>query len=423
LKNIYDELTKDKKILSNFYIQGLGQFMGRFLFFVFLMVSARVLGAQEFGVFSFSLSVCYLFYTVMSFGLDHLAVKWVARQNFERFSTIALTNIGTTFFGFFLIFIISFFFDSHIFLTLNILGIGFCFFSVNTIIFSYFRGLETMGLESFILVGQRLILLLTSFIFLGLYKSAPAISISFSLSLCIAFICIAGIISRKKINLFQNSGLAFKKEKIVSVLKEALPLALVSGLGIIYYRIDSIMIAGYLEMNDVGIYSGAYMVIEGVMLLVRVIMAATFSRLSQYGNMPDIKFYEFYKKLLALLIILSLILCPIMYVAGEFVFDLFLGKEYQSSIGVFYILLLSVIALYPGTMVTQVLIAIDKQKIYMYIALICTIVNILLNFIFIPQFGIKGAAWATVISDIILTVSCMTYFSVFFKKRIVPKCA
>jgi len=416
-------LTKDKKILSNFYIQGVGQFLGRLLFFVFLMVSARVLGAREFGVFSFSLSVCYLFYTVMSFGLDHLAVKWVARRNFERFSTIAFINIGTTLFGFFLIFIVSFFFDSHIFLTLNILGLGFCFFSINTIIFSYFRGLETMRLESFILVGQRLILLLTCFIFLGVYKSAPAISISFSLSLCIAFICIAVFISKKKINLFQNSGLAFKKEKIVSVLKEALPLALVSSLGIIYYRIDSVMIAGYMQMSDVGIYSGAYMVIEGVMLLVRVIMAATFSRLSQYGNMPDIKFYEFYKKLLTLLIILSLILCPIMYVAGEFVFDLFLGKEYQNSIGVFHILLLSVIALYPGTMVTQALIAIDKQKIYMYIALICTIVNILLNFIFIPQFGIKGAAWATVISDIILTVSCMTYLSVFFKKRIVPKCA
>jgi len=92
------------------------------------MVSARVLGAREFGVFSFSLSICYLFYTVMSFGLDHLAVKWVAREDFERFSTIALTNLGTTFFGFFLIFVVSFFFDRHIFLTLNILGIGFCFF-------------------------------------------------------------------------------------------------------------------------------------------------------------------------------------------------------------------------------------------------------------------------------------------------------
>nr|WP_291466508.1 flippase [Desulfobacula sp.] len=410
-------------MLSNFYIQGLGQFIGRFLFFVFLMVSARVLGAREFGVFSFSLSICYLFYTVMSFGLDHLAVKWVAREDFERFSTIALTNLGTTFFGFFLIFVVSFFFDRHIFLTLNILGIGFCFFSVNTIIFSYFRGLETMKFESFLLVGQRLILLLTSFVFLSINKSAPAISISFSLSLFLSFVCIWVILYKKKINLFQNSGLAFKKEKIISILKEAFPLALVSGLGIIYYRIDSVMIAGYRQISDVGIYSGAYMVIEGIMLLVRVIMAATFSRLSQYGKLPDIKFYALYKKLLVLLIILSLILCSIMYVAGEFVFDLFLGKEYQSSVSVFYILLLSVIALYPGTMVTQALIAIDKQKIYMYIALTCTIVNILLNFVLIPQYGIQGAAWATVITDIILTVSCMTYCSVFFKKRIMSKCA
>ncbi|WP_299983925.1 flippase [Desulfobacula sp.] len=422
-KKTIDALTKDKKMLSNFYIQGLGQFLGRFLFFVFLMVSARVLGAHEFGVFSFSLSICYLFHTVMNFGLDHLAIKWVARQEFEIFSTIALTNLGTILFGFFLIFIVSFFFDRHIFLILNILGIGFCFFSVNTIVFSYFRGLEKMKLEPFILVGQRLILLLTSFVFLSINKSATAISISFSLSLFLAFLCIGVILYIKKINLIQNSEFAFMRQKIVSVLKEAFPLALVTGLGIIYYRIDSVMIAGYRQISDVGIYTGAYMVIEGVMLLVRVIMIASFSRLSQYGNMVDIKFYVLYKKLLILLIILSLILCSIMYGAGEFIFDLFLGKEYQSSVGVFYILLLSVIALYPGTLATHALIAIDKQKVYMYIALTCTITNILLNFIFIPRFGIQGAAWATVITDIILTVSCMAYLSLFFKKKVTPRCA
>lgn len=421
-KNLYKGLTKDKTILSNFYIQGTGQFLGRFLFFVFLMVSARVLGAKEFGVFSFSLSVCYLFYTLMSFGLDHLAVKWVARKNFERFSTIAITNLGTTFLGFSLILLVSFFFDKHIFLTLNVLGIGFCFFSVNTIVFSYFRGLETMKFESFVLVGQRLILLLTSLVFLSINKSAPAISIAFSSSLFLATLSVWAILHKKKINLIQNKGIAFKKDQIVSVLKEAYPLALVSGLGIIYYRIDSVMIAGYMQMENVGIYSGAYMVIEGVMLLVRVIMAASFSRFSQYGNMPDIKFYELYKKLLVLLISLAFILCTIMYVGGEFVFDLFLGKEYHSSIGVFHILLLSVIALYPGTMVTQALIALDKQKVYMVIALICTLMNVLLNFLFIPQYGIQGAAWATVITDIILTVSCMTYCSLFFKNKVFPKC-
>lgn len=422
-RKILDELTKDKKILSNFFIQGLGKSIGSFLFFIFLMVSARVLGAREFGVFSFSLSVCYLSYTVMSFGLDHLAVKWVARKNFERFSSIAVTNLGTTLFGFFLIVTASFFFDRHIFWTLNILGIGFCFFSVNTIIFSYFRGLEKMKFESFVMVGQRLVLLLTSFVLLYINKSAPAISIAFSLSLFLASLSVWAIIHKKKINLIQNKSVTFKKDKIVSVLKEAFPLAIVSGLSIIYYRIDSVMIAGYWPMEDVGIYSGAYMVIEGVMLLVRVIMAATFSRLAQYGNTSDIKFYELYKKLLVLLITLSLILCAIMYVGGEFVFDLFLGKEYQNSIGVFYVLLLSVIALYPGTMVTQALIAIDKQKIFMYIVLACTIINVLLNFIFIPQYGIKGAAWSTVVTDIILTLAGMAYCSVFFKKRIRSECA
>lgn len=143
----------------------MGQFFNKFLFFVFLMYSARVLGTNEFGVFSFSLSLCYLFYTFMSFGFDHMAVKWVARENFDRFFNIAVVRVGITIFGYLLIVVCSFFFEKEVFLTMNILGIGFCFFSLNNLVFSYFRGLEKMKLESFVLIGQRMFLVVSTIFF------------------------------------------------------------------------------------------------------------------------------------------------------------------------------------------------------------------------------------------------------------------
>lgn len=415
--NIYKELTKDKKLILNFFTQGIGQFFGRFLFFIFLMYSARVLGTKEFGIFSFALSVGYLAYTIMDFGLDHLSVKWVARERKDIFYWLAVTRVGTTVLGLMLAIIISMFFDDNVRHTLLVLSVGFVFFSLSNLSFSYFRGIEVMKWESLALTFQRCLLLLLSVFILVRWQDSIAISFAYSLSLFVLFIFAVVVFFKKSNFLLNEHRFVNVKKNVISILKEAMPLAFVSGLGVIYYKIDLIMIGGYEDMASVGVYSGAYMVIEGVMLLVRIIMAAVFPRLSQYGKNPGSMFLSFYKKLLVLLIFLSMAVTSGMYLMGDFVFNVFLGEQYINSIHVFNILLFSVIALYPGTMVTQALIAIDKQKIYMYIALVCTILNISLNSVFIPEFGINGAAWATVITDLVLTISCVLYCFIFFYKR------
>jgi O-antigen/teichoic acid export membrane protein len=408
-------VTRDNRILSNFLVQAAGQFAGRFLFFLFFMMCARILGAREFGIFSLALSICYLCYTVMMFGLDHLSVKWVARKNNERFHAIAATHAVTTFAGFLLVLAAAAALERQAAWTLVTLGLGFCFFSINTLVFSYFRGIEQMKPEAVFLVGQRGGLLLIALALMAMYPVAPAAAVSFLISLSATSFFLMKMVSREGMVLYKPGG--FRWKAVCSVLKEAAPLALVSGMGIIYYRIDSIMIAAFHQMTDVGIYGGAYMIVEGVMLLVRVIMAATFSRLSQYGSSPGQVFYRFYKKMLLLVTGLALVLAAVMFFAASPVFGLFLGTEYMAAVPVFHILLLSVVALYPGTLATQALIAVDRQMVYMVIALGCTLINVTLNLFLIPEYGIQGAAWATVISDFILTGACVGFLFRFFRKQ------
>lgn len=356
----------------------------------------------------------------MGFGLEHLAVKWVARKNLERFNIIAITNAGTTLIGFSVVLVVCLFVEPYILFTLIPLALGFCFFSINTIVFSYFRGRETMKPEAVFLVGQRAFLLVAALFFLAVKPAAPVAAIAFLASLAMTSVFLLPMAYRQGIVLYQKAY--FKRDLICSVIKEAIPLALVSSMGIIYYRIDSVMIAAFQQMEDVGIYGGAYMIVEGVMLLVRVIMAAVFSRLSQYGRQPNLMFYRFYRNLLTLILGLALVLAAVMFFAAPVVFALFLGEQYQAAIPVFHILLLSIIALYPGTLATQTLIAIDKQMVYMGIALVCTIVNIFLNLFLIPRYGISGAAWATVISDFMLTGACMIFLFRFLKYQQGPQC-
>jgi PST family polysaccharide transporter len=64
---------------------------------------------------------------------------------------------------------------------------------------------------------------------------------------------------------------------------------------------------------------------------------------------------------------------------------------------------------------SKYLLVINKNKIILIRSILGLVSNILLNFILIPMMGIKGAAWATLIS-----YSIAAYFSNIFFKELRP---
>ena len=375
-----------------------------------------MLGVGEFGTFSFALSVGYLVCTIMDFGLDPLCVKWVARGETGHFFLLATTKVVTIITGLGIILAVSFFFERNLQIPIMLLGFGFCFFSLLNFIYSYFRGIEKMAWEALLLTGQRVSLLGIGLLLFMAWKSAIAASIAFSVSLFLTFIAAFPLL-RKYVGEPLKSLLSFKRREITEILKKAYPLAMVGFLWVIYYRIDTIMLAGFRNMSEVGLYNGAYKIMEGLILLAGVIMMVTFPRLSRLGREKGSEFYSFFKKLLLVLLSLGFLVTAVMYFSAAPLFRLILGDQYVKSIGIFKILLVAVVAIYPGNLVTQALIALDLQKAYMYMALMGALFNICLNFFLIPEYGATGAAWATVFTEISLTVACGVFIYGYYRKR------
>lgn len=395
----------DKTITTNLVVQGVGQFGGRLFGYLFFLYAARMLGADQYGTFSFALSVGYLVCTIMDFGLDPLCVKWVARGETGRFFLLASTKVLTIITGLGIIWAVSFFLDRSLRMPTMLLGFGFCFFSLLNLIYSYFRGIEKMVWEALLLAGQRTSLLGIGLLLFMAWTSAIAASLAFSLSLFLTFIAAFPLL-RKFVRDPIKSPLRFKGHEIAEVLKEAYPLAMVGVLWVIYYRIDTIMLAGFRNMSEVGLYNGAYKIMEGLILLPGVIMMVTFPRLSRFGREKGADFYLFFKKLFLVLLFIAFLVTVVLYFCAAPVFHLILGDQYAEGIGIFKVLLVAVIAIYPGNLVTQALIALDMQKVYMYVALLGALSNICLNFFLIPKYGATGAAWATVFTECMLTTAC-----------------
>jgi len=69
-------------------------------------------------------------------------------------------------------------------------------------------------------------------------------------------------------------------------------------------------------------------------------------------------------------------------------------------------LALAIPLVFWGYLMTQSLVALDHNRIYLVITATGLLLNVLLNFWLIPEYGASGAAVSTVITEALIPLSC-----------------
>ena len=89
--------------------------------------------------------------------------------------------------------------------------------------------------------------------------------------------------------------------------------------------------------------------------------------------------------------------------------------NYSQSVDVIRILSFSIPFIFLATPGVQVLLSSDKYlKSVIFLSLFTVVLNIILNFIFVPKFGYLAAAYITVFSD----VTSFVIFYIFLQRKI-----
>lgn len=91
-------------------------------------------------------------------------------------------------------------------------------------------------------------------------------------------------------------------------------------------------------------------------------------------------------------------------------------KQYPVAFEALPIISISLIFIFPSILFTLLLIFINKEKFELISNLITAIITLSLYAILIPHFGFYGAAWATVISYVVKTVSSGVFTFTFLRK-------
>src|SRR5699024_7299789 len=196
--------------------------------------------------------------------------------------------------------------------------------------------------------------------------------------------------------LFTNVRPVFGNLKVILVF--ALPLGIVSILNSLNTNIPRYFLERIDGLDSLGYFSAiAYIIVAGN-LLVRPLSLVAAPRLARsYQNNNKQKYLEITLSLLFLAFIIGIVVLLIVYFFGEFILTIIYDSSYAYYNNVFFIIMIGSIISYFTTFLNSSIVAAREFKKQPYINLITTVVGIIASTILIPNYGIEGAAFVTVI--------------------------
>lgn len=374
----------------------------RLVFSVFVGIwIARYLGPEVFGKLNYLTSIVGLLGVIGSLGLDSIIVGEFV--NTKDPSRIIQTALLLKFVGF-LIFVILIFIFSKLF---SIEGSSLFFLLVlsTTIFFQAFNVFEmyfqSKILGKYIALSNVIALSLVSLfrIYLIYSKSTLFFFIlaivleSIILALFYIYLATKNRLLNKSIFQIPQSDLAKK------LLKNSWPLLLSSLVIMIYMRIDQILIKEYLGESQLGIYSAALRLSEGWYFLPTVVASSLYPAILNAKNTDSDLYRLRLEKLFVILIWGAILIALIVSFSSTYIVDILYGNKYEGASSVLTIHIWASVFVFGGVAANCWVLAENLQKYVNYFLVTGLILNVVLNIVFIPRYGLVGSAFATLIAQ------------------------
>lgn len=185
-----------------------------------------------------------------------------------------------------------------------------------------------------------------------------------------------------------------------------LPVFLSTTFGVISFKIDTVMIMEMLGEKAAGIYTIGHRPLDLLLLLPYTFALAMFPSLQRYkmqaGPQDDTDFMRMSERALRYLHVLFLPLSVFCVLAADPMIALLAqDPDFGPSANVFRIVIWGLPLQAANTVYNRVLLAHNREKDFIAIALTAMITNVGLNLLLIPRYGWNGAAGTTVFSLLI----------------------
>jgi O-antigen/teichoic acid export membrane protein len=391
------------RILDNISALAIAQIVAMAAGFFSTAWVARLLGPEGYGIIGFGVAFTSFFGLMVVLGTDYYGSREIA-QNPDKAQALAAKIIGLRFVlatvTLTIYFTIIYFIDRSqpvkIVMIIQAIGTVFIVIAIDFI----FEGRQRMRAVAVRLGGTSVLSLVCILLFVRGSEDVYIAAAIPVLATAIGTIWLFGLAHKEIVPL----RISFNRSALTTVFKDCAPIAIAGFMGALFLNIDIVMLGFLRSEAETGLYTGMarlYILVFALGNLVTVAfrpaIAAAFpdsgAMVRQYGaNMTIVVLFGFP-------IVAGVIAFP-----GEIV-ELSFGAGFAAAADALVILQIAGMFGYIGIAAVAALIAWHDQLAQMWCHAAVAVLNIVLNIFLIPKYGIEGAAWATLIAQLVMLLS------------------
>ncbi len=380
------------------------------------IIIARVLGPELNGVIAALIVYPTLFMVIGSLGVRQSTAYYIAKGTFSenqiKTAVSQIWMLSTVFSLIITYLLITYFSDSGDNLTLVLLATGPIPFALfNTYNSGVFLGKNQIQAFNKINWLPPLFVLLAVILFVGILRMAVA-------GVLLAYII--GPFVMSLIMLFKNKFIkAFSLNIDFKIVKALLSLGVIYAVALMVinlnYRLDVILIDNLSTNYETGIYSKGAALIEYMwqipMLLSTIIFARSAN--SDNNNAFSLKVCQLLRISIVVIGIASIVLAFL----APWVITLLYGQAFAGSAMILRLLIPGVILLTIFKVLNMDMAGRGKPWISLKAMLPALVLNVILNIVWIPDYGANGASLASTIS---YSVAALLFLAVYSKETGIP---
>ena len=178
--------------------------------------------------------------------------------------------------------------------------------------------------------------------------------------------------------------------------KKSSTFALIMAFVIIYWKADVLLLSKLTTMKDVGIYTAAYRFLFFGMIIVDSFINSLFPVISNMFSNSNENFELTCQKSLQILFSVTVPMAVFLSLFAKPIILFLFGQKLIKSVAVLRWLIWVIVPYSISQIFAYAMIASKKQNYDLVVNLIGMIVNLILNWIFIHEYGFIGAAYAAI---------------------------
>lgn len=375
---------------------------------ILILLIARKFGPADFGRLSLALSVVELFRFAADFGIDTVLIRQFSINRIPAIKLLSnslILKLLTATVGY----IASVFFFFVFYSTIDALNL---LFVLATTIYT------TLLINAFVSYYQaklRMVEIVANHVISGvvyILLTLLGLSMNWSLVMLCAIIPVTELLNLYLVHRVykRTSSLSFSFDRgiVLNLLREGLPVGLSGIMIITYMRLDNLMLGWFKGETAIGEYAAAFRVTEPFMLIFTSLSISLYASFSEAWDNPHARPRTTALKVIGPTIVITLCVATILSLLSDDIMGL-ISKAYLNSAKVLPILGWAIVFKAVNAQLTAIINSKGLYKIITGIAFVNLIVNLSLNLLLIPRYGIIGAAVAVLLTEGINTIIQSSY--------------